>query len=83
MNKNTINFNFIPPYTPEANPIEQYFSSLKRNYRKIQNRDDLIETVIQAINNTNNDNLISYFNHSLKYIKNYQVINTVLDNDHI
>ncbi len=25
MNKNTINSNFIPPYTPEANQIEQLF----------------------------------------------------------
>ena len=61
------------------NPIEQYFSSLKGNYRKLIDREDLIETVEQALNNTNNEKLINYFNHSLKYIKRYLLNDSTVD----
>ena len=78
-NNNNTKLNFIPPYSPEVNPIEQFFSSLKSIYRSDHNRENLKETIEKALYNVNKEHLINYYNHSLKYIKNYNFNNSLLN----
>lgn len=46
---------FIPPYSPQCNPIEEVFSELKRKYRSCDNPSfiDKIKTSITQINQSN------------------------------
>ena len=37
-NENMIAYKFIPPYSPQLNPIEEFFSSLKAHYKMIRPR---------------------------------------------
>ena len=78
-NKNNTKLNFIPPYTPEVNPIEQFFSSLKSIYRSYHNRENLKDTIEKALESAYKEHLINYYNHSLKYIKNYNSNNSILN----
>lgn len=36
LNQHEIIFKFLPPYSPQLNPIEEFFSELKANYRSIR-----------------------------------------------
>ena len=67
-----INLLYTPAYSPDFNPIERVFSELKRNFRKIEHHNNLKDNIITIINNFNNDNLIKYYNCSLKYIYQYR-----------
>jgi transposase len=57
---------FLPPYSPDLNPIEQVFAKLKAALRKAQARS--IETVIQEIARTlpsiSSDECANYFRHA-------------------
>lgn len=51
-NKKNIELQFIPPYTPEVNPIEYVFSIIKHYYKKIKFNDKLmIDNIKKSINN--------------------------------
>ena len=67
-----INLLYTPAYSPDFNPIERVFSELKRNFRKIEHHNNLKDNIITTINTFNNDNLIKYYNCSLKYIHQYR-----------
>jgi transposase len=67
-----INLLYTPGYSPDFNPIERVFSELKRSFRKIEHHNNLKDNIITIINNFNNDNLIKYYNCSLKYIYQYR-----------
>jgi len=71
--ENNIKLIFIPPYTPELNPIEEHFSELKKIYRN-KEHNIMDENIIDVINSSNNNNLFGYFNHSLKYLEKYRNI---------
>ena len=64
---------YIPAYTPMFNPIENSFSKIKLNYRKL-NHDD----IKMSINTLTEENLQNYSNHTVNIIKdtyeNYDVI---------
>jgi transposase len=65
LNKNNNNQIFIPPYSPQYNPIEMVFSELKRISRKrISNREKIDESIISSLNISN---LQNYFNHSFNF----------------
>ena len=59
------------------NPIENYFSKIKLNYRRL-NHDDIINDIIMSINTLTEENLQNYYNHTVNIIKdtykNYDVI---------
>ena len=40
--------NYIPAYTPDANPIEQFFNSVKKHFRKM-NHNDIIADIKESI----------------------------------
>ena len=64
---------YIPVYTPMFNPIENSFSKIKLNYRRL-NHDD----IKMSINTLTEENLQNYYNHTVNIIKdtyeNYYVI---------
>jgi transposase len=44
---------FLPPYSPDLNPIEHYFGVLKKNFRKILDQHkDRLSSLLQALQNT-------------------------------
>ena len=59
---------FIPPYSPEFNPIEFVFSEIKRKlrYKTFMNIIELNKYIIKKLKNIQKSNLNSYFVHSLK-----------------
>ena len=54
---------FLPPYSPDLNPIENAFSKLKALLRKAaaRTRDDLWHAVAQAIDRFAPDECVNYF----------------------
>ena len=60
---------FIPPYSPERNPIEFVFSEIKRSirYQIFLNLKELKHYIINKLSTINSLNLKNYFNHSLNY----------------
>ena len=67
LKSNEANMIFIPPYSPEYNPIEFVFSEIKRKIRLINfcSSNQLIEYLENNLKIIST-NLMSYFKHSLK-----------------
>ena len=66
-------FDFIPPYSPELNPIEEVFSSLKMNYYNLpnpQNFKEISENIRTVIKIWNNENMSfsNFYDHSRRYL---------------
>ena len=55
------NILFVPPYSPDYNPIEMFFSKLKSVYRKID--DEMYLAVSKALESLKYENMSPYFNH--------------------
>lgn len=59
-----INYMFLPPYSPDLNPIELYFNLLKRSVRGLEFYNlTCIEAIIFSILNFNNNVIPTLFNH--------------------
>lgn len=55
---NNITLNFLPPYSPQLNPIERLWSYLKRNYlsfKLYKKIEDIIQAGIEAWNQLNHE----------------------------
>ncbi|MDD5469120.1 MAG: transposase, partial [Anaerolineales bacterium] len=61
---------FIPPYSPEFNPIEEAFSKIKQSIRRQKPRtpEALEEAIRSAIKTVTADDAISYINHSYEFV---------------
>jgi len=59
-----INYHFLPPYSPQLNPIEEFFSELKSNYKVIRplskNRDMIKSRVTTLLQNRNGNFLLIF-----------------------
>lgn len=68
--KHNIRFLFLPPYSPELNPIEEAFSKIKHFVRKQKPRvpQVLYETIKNAMKTITEDDAISYINHAYEFI---------------
>ncbi len=62
-NNSTNSLLFIPPYSPQFNPIEEAFSQLKRNISYTSNR-DIKKKIEMSIKTIKHKHLNNYFNHS-------------------
>lgn len=63
-------FKFLPPYSPQLNPIEEFFSCIKARYSRYArplNRDDVKSNVTDILSN-GNFNMHGYFSHMRSYI---------------
>ena len=59
---NNIYLLYIPPYTPEFNPIELIFSILKNNFRKL-NHDNIIDDIKNTIHTVKKDSFFNCYIH--------------------
>ncbi|KII65226.1 hypothetical protein RF11_16502 [Thelohanellus kitauei] len=67
-----IPYRYLPAYSPFLNPCEEVFSHIKNNVRRNTaptGRQDLIERMTFAANQTNNINLSNYFSHSESFFE--------------
>jgi transposase len=62
---------YLPPYSPDLNPIKQVFAKLKALLRKAAERsvDKLWQAIGLIVDQFNPDEYLNYFNHS-GYISN-------------
>jgi len=58
---NKINLCYIPPYSPEYNPIEYAFSQIKHYYRKLMNITNVEDRVSSAIKYVEKIHCLNYF----------------------
>jgi transposase len=63
-------FVFLPPYSPELNPIEEAFSKIKHYIRKCKPRtaETLFDAIRSAIATVTEDDVIGYVNHAEEYL---------------
>jgi transposase len=61
---------FLPPYSPELNPIEEAFSKIKHCVRKQKPRtsDTLYQAIKSGISAVTQDDAIGYINHSYEFL---------------
>lgn len=62
-NNSTNSLLFIPPYSPQFNPIEEAFSQLKRNISYIS-KCNIKKKICKSIKTIKQKHLTNYFNHS-------------------
>ena len=65
---------FIPPYSPDCNPIENVFSVIKNRYRKISTDhhlqpEDILKTILQDLKAT--DLYKKVFGNMEKHLEHY------------
>ena len=57
---------FLPPYSPELNPIEETWSQIKRDFRTAEPRtiSEMIEVMKESRASISKENLRAYFKHA-------------------
>lgn len=67
--KHNINVIYLPPYSPELNPIEEVFSKAKNyiNRQKARTIDALLTAIDNAFNSISSDDIYGYFIHSAQW----------------
>jgi len=70
LNKHKVLYVYLPPYSPELNPIEEAFSKVKHLIRKQKPRtlQALCEARKKAISLVTEDDAISYINHTYDFL---------------
>ena len=72
LNLNNINYRFLPPYSPQLNPIEEYFSHFKANLQSIhpmaRNKDELKSRMRNTLANETID-FHGWYEHMRTYIE--------------
>jgi transposase len=65
LDEHGIRYVFLPPYSPELNPIEEAWSKFKQYLKraKARNLDDLLEAMDQAAKTITPDDAEGYFQH--------------------
>ena len=69
LNKKKVKFLFLPPYSPELNPIEETFSKIKQYIKKQKARtiNILLDVIKEALNIITLNDIRGYFNHAAKF----------------
>ena len=71
LNEKRIIFNFLPPYSPQLNQIEEFFSEIKANYKRIRPRSKIREIIKKRVNDlleTRDETFIRYFEHTRNFL---------------
>lgn len=74
LNQAGIEFDFVPPYSPQLNPIEEVFSVLKSRYYNLRpfavDNTSIIRYINDVITGMNNSdlNINSFYNHMRDYL---------------
>ena len=66
LNQNNIKFLYLPPYSPDLNPIEESFSKIKQYIKKQKARtvDTLLNVIKKAIDTITANDVTGYVNHA-------------------
>ena len=69
LNINKINFLYLPPYSPDLNPIEEAFSKIKQYIKKQKARtvDKLLNVIKDALETITPNDANGYFNHAAEF----------------
>jgi transposase len=69
LNQNKIKFLYIPPYSPDLNPIEEAFSKIKQFIKKQKARtiDRLLNVIQEALTIITPNDANGYFNHAAEF----------------
>lgn len=64
-----LNVQFLPPYSPFLNPIEEFFGLLKQNLKQKNgmNSNELVLNVLLALKKITCEYITAFFNHSLEF----------------
>jgi transposase len=67
--ENTIKFLYLPPYSPDLNPIEEAFSKFKQFIKKKKDRtlDSLIIVMDDALKTITRSDSVGYFKHAYEF----------------
>ncbi|GAA5809628.1 hypothetical protein MFLAVUS_003040 [Mucor flavus] len=60
---------YLPPYSPELNPIEQFWAIVKRN--QLTEPETLAQRVTEACNDVPLSHLVNIIQHSKNHFQNY------------
>jgi len=73
LRKNKVNYLYLPPYSPELNPIEEMFSKIKHYIKKHKPRtlSDLFKIIKEGFQTVTLKDIIGYFNHADSFINAY------------
>ncbi|MDR1364794.1 MAG: transposase [Oscillospiraceae bacterium] len=55
---------FLPPYSPDFSPIENFWNEIKIVIRKAKIKENLENAISSAINSVSFENILSYFKHT-------------------
>jgi transposase len=69
---NNINFLYLPAYSPQLNPIEEYFSHLKAKYTSLQPRSknkNEIKTKINSLITNENIDFSGFFRNMRRWLE--------------
>jgi transposase len=69
LHKNNVKFLYLPPYSPELNPIEEAFSKIKHFIKKHKPRklDRLLTVINKAFETITDKDIYGYFNHAAQF----------------
>jgi transposase/arginine repressor len=71
LSTNHVNYKFLPPYSPQLNPIEEFFGELKSNYKNIRplskNR-EAIKSRLKTLLVNRNNNFVKNFERSKEFL---------------
>lgn len=70
LSKHQVRHLFLPPYSPELNPIEEAWSKIKHYVRKQKPRtaETLCQTIKAAVATVTENDVIGYVNHAYEYL---------------
>ena len=68
-NKKRLRLQFVPPYSPEYNPIELIFGIVKSYYYKYLNKSDIPATIEEGISKILPSTIVNSFDHVFNKIK--------------
>jgi transposase len=66
-----VSYIYLPPYSPELNPIEEAFSKTKHDIRKHKPRtfEALISAIRSAVKTVTRDDVVGYVNHAEEFLE--------------
>lgn len=69
LNENNIKYLYLPPYSPELNPIEEAFSKIKQYIKKQKARtiNVLMDVIEEGFNVITNNDVKGYFKHASEF----------------
>jgi transposase len=71
LTENNISFKYLPPYSPQLNPIEEAFAMLKNHYRRLKPKPKTSEEVMQAIEKIVYDSLVADFSGFYRHMRQH------------